>query len=45
MKAVASKSTVGKGENAGYQHLLFLQRFQKNPRLQVVKIRGCLVKG
>ena len=39
---------VGKGENAGYQHfLLFPQCFQKDPFLEVFKVRiaGQGVKG
>ena len=40
------ENTVGKGENAGYQHLLlFLQCFQKASFSEVVENRDCVVKS
>ena len=40
------ENTVGKGENAGFQHfLLFPQCFQKDPFLEVVRRRDCVVKS
>ena len=40
------ENTLGKGENAGYQHfLLFPQCFPKPSSLGSLKSRDCLVKG
>ena len=40
------ESIVGKGENAGYQHLLlFPQCFQKAYFSKVIEIEDCMVKG
>ena len=40
------ENTVGKGENAGYQHfLLFQQCFSKAFLFRVVKSRDCVVKS
>ena len=41
-----AENTVGKGENAGYQHFLLLsQCFQKLSFSGVVKSQDCVVKG
>ena len=38
------ENTMGKGENAGYQHFLLFPLFSKAFFFRVVKIRDCVVK-
>ena len=39
------ENTVGKGENAGYQHFLLFLQFSKAFFLRVVKSLDCVVKS
>ena len=39
------ENTVGKGENADYQHFLLFSQFSKAFFFRVVKSRDCLVKS
>ena len=40
-----AEKTVGKGENAGYQHFLHFSVFSKAFFFRVVKSRNCVVKS